>query len=132
MVPKLYIVNHCHCHFFISYSRDVVPFTRSDQVNNPEVLVCTSHKQFLDELRLLLFMTEELEALTGACSLDDEDCVEVAPTNRYYDLDAIDLSSVDLSQGSGRGSGSDDNMDDDFEVPEVNEDMACKPGTIPY
>ncbi len=112
----------------------MVGFTRSEQAGNPEVQVCTSHRQFLDQLHLLRFMTKELNTLTGTCGMDDEDCMEVTPTTRYYDLDAIDLSSVVLSRGSGEsGSGSGEDSDDDSEVEddtEKSEGVMCNPKTI--
>lgn len=62
-----------------------------------------------------------MNTLTEACSPDDEDCLEVVPTTRYYDLDAIDLSVVELigstaSPDDPEGSGSGDGFQEDSEA----------------
>ncbi len=98
-----------------SYDRDVIKFSRSNQVRNPEVRVCLSRRQFAHEIKLLRYITKELNAVTGICSSDDEDCLEVVDTTMYYNLDAIDLSLVEVVEttaspgddieGSGSGGG---------------------------
>ncbi len=84
---------------FSSYNKDVIEWSRSRQFSNPEVRVC-SRNQFENETRILRYMTRELNALTNMCSADDEDCLEVVPTTRYYDLDAIDLSAIQVVQAT--------------------------------
>ena len=81
-----------------SYDRDVIKFSRSNQVRNPEVRVCLSRRQFAHEIKLLRYITKELNAVTGICSSDDEDCLEVVDTTMYYNLDAIDLSLVEVAE----------------------------------
>ena len=115
--------------YWFSYSVGVVGPSRSDQASNPAVQVCTSHQQFSHEIRLLRFMTRELNSLSGACSEDDEDCVEVPPTTQYYNLDAIDFSSVDVDRGSGSGGGGSGDADGDSNESPTS--AACSPETIP-
>ena len=77
----------------------MVGFSRRAQVDNPEMHVCTQlRSQFSREVNLLRYLTREMRSLTESCSLDDEDCLEVVPTTTYYDLDAIDLSVVEVSE----------------------------------
>ena len=90
--------------------------------------VCLNQKQFAEEIKLLHYMTKELSALTGMCSMDDEDCLEVVPTTTYYNLNAIDLSQVELVETTASpdeeievsGSGEGFPVDDDDDVCSVN------------
>ena len=92
-------------------------FPRASQASNPEVYVCVQYpSKFQREIRLLQYMTREMNSLTGTCSSDDEDCIDPPPTTLYYDLDAIDLtlgeptSTAQPTEESGvvSGSGEDD------------------------
>ena len=93
-----------------SYSHDVVEFPRALQASNPEICVQYPSK-FQREIKLLQYMTREMNSLTGTCSSDDEDCIDPPPTTLYYDLDTIDLmldvSTGATEMGSGSGSGTD-------------------------
>ena len=93
-----------------SYSRNVVEFPRALQASNPEVCVQYPSK-FQRDIRLLQYMTREMNSLTATCSSDDEDCIVPPTTTLYYDLDTIDLmldvSTGATEMGSGSGSGTD-------------------------
>lgn len=99
-----------------SYSRNVVEFPRAQQASNPEVYVCVQlPSKYLREVRLLQYMTREMNSLTDTCSSDDEDCIDPPPTSLYYDLDTIDLTlgesalpTEEAEMVSGSGTDGDD------------------------
>ena len=59
-----------------SYERVVVPYTRDDQIDNPEVILCSPLSRYGREIAQLQQVTRELNILTGdyTCPPDDEDC----------------------------------------------------------
>ena len=80
-------------------------------------MVVCQNSQFSRDISLLRYITKELTSITSRCSRDDEDCIEVQDTNRYYDFDSIDLSLVSNEEMSGSGSG--DNNDEMCQRQEI-------------
>lgn len=89
-------------------------FSRSSQLNNPELLICSKDtSQFIFEINLLRQMTTELASISGTCSTDDEDCREVEPITVFYTFSSISSTQLiqvseeeEEEEGSGSGSGS--------------------------
>ncbi len=75
-----------------SYGRQVLPYTRVSQIDNPEVLLCSSSTRYRGQISQLEQITRDLNILTSnyACSPDDEDCSVDLTTCDFQIPDAFD------------------------------------------